>query len=395
MPPISLIKQINQSLKPSDIQENVKAFKMFQEYFAEFKPLIEELALSDQATEYFATWVQKSTVFQLNQFPNRNKLYLHLLCYIKHQFYFRHDVLIDIFLKSVNTSSNSAKKKLNIIEKETRSERNKAIKKLSSSNKSSRELIEFITETVKSPILTMSGKLSKIEALIDSFNIINNEVVKNQIIQFEQSLSSIGNEQLFFDALESMSIKLQRRVSDIVKALEFNPTTSSTNLISAISHFKASNGDVGSHSPANFLPKEESEALYSKDKFRVSLYKILLFSHMESAIKSGHLNLLHSYRYKAIHEYLIDERLWKSQRKSLLESAGLVDFIDFNKVISKLKTQLDDKYKTVNERFINGENNYLTIDEKGKMKIITPKTDSDCNVSTYLVPKPTFYPAVN
>jgi len=53
-PPITLIKQINQSLKPSDIQENVKAFKMFKEYFSQFKPLIEELQLSDPATEYFA-----------------------------------------------------------------------------------------------------------------------------------------------------------------------------------------------------------------------------------------------------------------------------------------------------------------------------------------------------
>lgn len=34
--PLTLIKQINQSLKPSDIQENVKAFQMFQEYFAEY-----------------------------------------------------------------------------------------------------------------------------------------------------------------------------------------------------------------------------------------------------------------------------------------------------------------------------------------------------------------------
>src|SRR3990167_3764232 len=32
-PPITLIKQINQSLKPSDIQDNVEAFKLFQEYF--------------------------------------------------------------------------------------------------------------------------------------------------------------------------------------------------------------------------------------------------------------------------------------------------------------------------------------------------------------------------
>lgn len=135
--------------------------------------------------------------------------------------------------------------------------------------------------------------------------------------------------------------------------------------------------------PADFIIKDYYVTLaiqaltIEKDISIFKKHNILLFSHMESAIKSGHLNLLYSYRYKAIHEYLIDEQLWKSQRKSLLESAGLLGFINFNKLINKLKIQLDDKYKIVNERFINGENDYRGIDEKGKIKIITPKTDSD------------------
>ncbi|OAI46504.1 hypothetical protein AYO45_01805 [Gammaproteobacteria bacterium SCGC AG-212-F23] len=60
---------------------------------------------------------------------------------------------------------------------------------------------------------------------------------------------------------------------------------------------------------------------------------------MESAIKSGRLNLLYSYRYKAIHEYLIDESLWKTQRDSLLEEAGLVDFI-IEKQLNKVSLSL-------------------------------------------------------
>lgn len=376
-PLITLIKQINHSLKPSDIQENVDTFNVFQEYFNEFKALIEELELSDQATEYFATWVQKSTVFQLNQFHNRNKLYLHLLCYIKHQFYFRRDILIDIFLKSSNASINSGKKKLNALEKETRAERNKAIKKLSVSNKNSRELIEAITKTLKSPMLTESGKLSKIEEMIDAFNITHNEIEKTKMIHFEQSLDAISNHESFFDILESLSIKLQRRASDIVKILEFNPETSSVNLISAINHFKKYDGELNSHPPLDFLTKEEIDSLYRNEKFRTSLYKILLFSHMESAIKSGHLNLLYSYRYKAIHEYLIDENLWKLKKETLLENAGLIHFLDVNKVLNKLKNQLEEKYTIVNENFIGGKNSHLTIDIKGKIKLTTPKIDSD------------------
>ena len=167
---ITLIKHINQSLRPSDIQENVSAFNLLKELFLEFKPIIDELILSDQATEYFATWVQKSTAFQLNQFANKNKLFLHLLCYIKHQFYYRHDILIDIFLKSVRSSINITNKKINIAEKISRSERNKAIKKLSSSNKDSRELIENITNIVNYPTLSELAKLAEIESLINHYH---------------------------------------------------------------------------------------------------------------------------------------------------------------------------------------------------------------------------------
>lgn len=145
-PQITLIKQINQSLRPSDVQENLSTFNVFKDYFHEFEDVIDALALSDQATEYFATWVKKSTTSQLNSLSDKNKVCLYLLCYIKQQFYHRHDIMVDIFLKSTHAAVNSAKNKLHILEKENRAERNKAIRKLSSANKGSRELIEKITE---------------------------------------------------------------------------------------------------------------------------------------------------------------------------------------------------------------------------------------------------------
>jgi hypothetical protein len=114
--------------------------------------------LSDQATEYFATWVKKSTMFQLTQFSNKNKVFLYLLCYIKHQFYYRQDALTDVFLKSVQAAINSAYHKLNQGEQSSRSSRNQAIRKLSSAHKDSRKLIEEITNIVKSPHLSLEDK---------------------------------------------------------------------------------------------------------------------------------------------------------------------------------------------------------------------------------------------
>lgn len=376
-PPITLIKSINQGLRPMDIQENIDAFNIFKSYFHEFKEIIDTLQLSDQATEYFATWVQKAKTSQLNSFSDKNKLYLYLLCYIKHQFYYRHDVLVDIFLKSTQAAVNFAKNKLHDFEKENRSERNKAIKNLSATSKGSRELIENITETLKSPILSGVGKLAKIETLVDEYNNRDTKLEKERVILLEKSLDKISSNQTYFDALESASIKLQHKVSSLAKHLTFNPNTSSLGLITAIDHFSSVDGSLDQRVPTDFLIQDEKDALYKEDKLRVSFYKVLLFSHISDAIKSGHLNLLHSYKYRAIHEYLIDQQIWESQQKELLERAGLTDFCDFQSTMDKFKSQLDSKYKIVNERFLAGKNIYLKIDKYGKVIIKTPKTDHD------------------
>ena len=68
------------------------------------------LPLNDQATEYYATWFYKADYQQqLSQFSNPTKAYLHLLAFIKHQFYKRQDTLVDILLNSVTSIKNSSR----------------------------------------------------------------------------------------------------------------------------------------------------------------------------------------------------------------------------------------------------------------------------------------------
>lgn len=374
-PPLTLIKHLNQSLRPADIQESIEAFKLFKDPFHEFKSIFQKLNLSDQATEYFATWVQKSTNFQLTQFADKNKVYLYLLCYVKHQFFYRQDALTDIFLKSVQASVNSAYSKVNRDEQSNRSSRNQAIRQLSSSHKSSRKLIEEITIIIKNSQLASETKVSQVESLVDAYN-AQNTSTHSQLIELENFLDKVAKNQTFFDALELLSLKLQRRVSNIVKNLEFNPQTSDPNILAAIHYFIACDGELGNEAPCDFLKTDEKEHCYNQGKLKISLYKILLFMHMAEAIKAGRLNLFYSYRYKAIQDYLIDEETWKSQRQSLLQSAGLDQFENFKETMDKLKEQLDFKYQHVNERFLKGENSFLTVDENHRVKVTTPTTES-------------------
>lgn len=151
---------------------------------------------------------------------------------------------------------------------------------------------------------------------------------------FEQSLDRIANDSDYFDTLEKLSIKLQNRVSCILKILTFNEENSNKLLISAITHFKEKDSKLEHKAPMGFLKAEEKDAVNPQDgKFRVSLYKILLFMHVSDAIKSGELNLKYSYRYLSIDDYLIDKTIWIENREDLLKAAGLADFADYNTII--------------------------------------------------------------
>ena len=155
-----------------------------------------------------------------------------------------------------------------------------------------------------------------------------------------------------------------------------DPATSLSKITTAVDHFKVTDGVVGNNPPLEFLKEDEVKILYSEDKLRVSLYKILLFVYMADTIKSGNMNLIHSYRYKAIQEYLIGKDSWATQRDILLANAGLKDFCNFNDKMETMKQLLNSKYETVNERFLKGENTHLKLGNSGKIKVSTPNIES-------------------
>ena len=67
-------------------------------------------------------------------------------------------------------------------------------------------------------------------------------------------------------------------------------------------------------------------AMSRDGRFSVSLYKALLFLQVQSGIKSGTLNLEHSYKYRPLDAYLIDRDRWqrdKSLAHRTCRSAGL------------------------------------------------------------------------
>jgi len=367
------LKIINQSTKPKAIQASVALFTTIKNYFLRLKPAIDVINLSPSSSAYFSTWVQKAKLSQLKQFPEKDKLYFHLLAFIQHQFYLRQDYFVDTLLKCIQSSKNTANKKLNESDKLTRSERRKAVHHLTKSNRHSRSLINEISGIAKSPALSDSGKIKEINKLLNEYEKQQSELEQQKIELFETSLDRLEKNKDYFDILEKLSVKLQLRISDILKSLIFNNDSSDKSLMCATEHLVDNDGQIKPQAPIGFLENEEREVLFDENnKIRTSLYKILLFIHISDAIKSGELNLKYSYRYKAIHEYLIDEDTWKKNWNQLIKSAQLENFADFEKLVAQLKQCLEEKYKIVNQRFIEGRNPYLSIKKEGHIHVATP-----------------------
>lgn len=391
---LSQLKIINQSTKPKAIQASLVTFKKIKDSFLKLRPIVDALKLSPRSIIYYGTWVQKAKLSQLKQFPDATKRYLHLLAFLQHQFYLRQDYFVDVVLKCVQSSKNAVAKKLQESEQLTRAERRKAVRHLSDSHGHQRALIDEINQIVKSPVLTDKGKVDTIQALLDEYALQHSEAEQQKMELYEKSLAFIAKDEDYFNHLEKLSIPLQHRMANVITALEFNEDSSDKDLLSAIAYLRENEGQITSQAPLGFLSQEEQEALWDKDnKFRISLYKILLFTHCADAIKSGVLNLKYSYRYKAIQDYLIDKETWKNHRAQLIQSAGLENLLDYKRTLEKLKQILEEKYQGVNQCFIEKRNPYLSVDEKGDIHVTTPAIErEDTEYTAALLEQAGYFP---
>jgi hypothetical protein len=301
---------INQSTKPKAIQASLNIFNQVGALFIKLLPTIVALDLTSQSCSYYATWIAKSKLSQIKQLADKNKMYLYLISFIQHQFYLRQDTCVDIFLKCVQSAKNTATKRLDESDKLTKGERRAAVKHLSASNRNCSNLITEIAKIAHSPVLTDRGKIKEITALLYEHEKQKFEVTQEKVTLFEKSLDRIADDKDYFDALEKTSLKLQYRVTGITRALIFNEASSNKDLITAINHFKNKDGQIDCKAPCEFMKEDEHKALIGDNGlFRTSLYKVLLFVHIANGIRSGDLNLKHSYRYLSIQEYLIDKEV--------------------------------------------------------------------------------------
>lgn len=150
-----------------------------------------------------------------------------------------------------------------------------------------------------------------------------------------RSATGAGLEADCNDVLENRSIKLQNKVSPILRPIlrpiVLRGDAASSDLLDALDHFRTRDGAVGAGAPQAFLDADERRAVVSDvckgdgRIVRVSLYKVFLFAHVARAIKAGTLNLDFSTKRQPLDDCLIGKERWNREREALIERAGLGD----------------------------------------------------------------------
>ena len=374
--PLTLLKKPSQSTQPGKIRVNLTDLKTLLALYLELKPIVTELAWNHESIRYYAYLVIKSQVPQVSRRPAENR-YLHLIAFIVYQTFKLHDTLIDTLLSAVQATVNAASKEHKETYYNEREGRKASYLKLADNLKSSiTETLSMIKRIIADDHLTDHQKVMSIEAAINEPAEPRQTRVEQQIEQFKLNLTTISQGRDYYALLEEHSLKLQKRVSEIVRQVQFNPDCSSPALWTAIQYYQRKSPSIDKNAPLEFLSSEQRVAVVDlKGKLRVSLYKALLYIEVASAIRAGALNLIHSEKYRSLDDYLIPKADWIARRDEYIKRAQLTKFADCQTTLESAKLALDLSYNQVNEHLKTGENQFLKFRNNGTFHVRTAKLD--------------------
>ena len=249
---ITILKNFYQSTKPSRIKENIKDFECLKSVFEKVEPILNQLNISPEIVRYYAQLAIKSQVFQLSR-RDENR-YLLLIAFVTHQFYKLNDVLVDILLQTCQTALNATIKGHKEMLYESRRSRYQLISELSNTFRENLVILKKIEGIVQGEELTDEQKVEAVrEILLKEENQSHYDSVQEKIRLLDKESIRIHKDADYYDILESHSLKLQNRVSEIVKRLQFDKVTSNPITIEVIEYYKTKTTTLGNDVPLDFL----------------------------------------------------------------------------------------------------------------------------------------------
>lgn len=369
-------------LSPSDNLKptlaNLDKLSLVWEGTSLLQPVLSKLELNDKAIRFFGELVLGSSTYQLSRRKEVDR-YLLLTLFLAYQLNKFEDWMIDTFLSVCQTFLNKAKSE----EKEaiylSQKAKKQALKESVSLAQDQVKLIQEFHQILwtDEANLALSRKIDQLKVLLPLPHQAQYDQQADTLAEIREQHNLDGKEDSYF-YLKAQSHGLQLRASPIVKQLHFDQERSELDLYQAIDHFCQSKGQINRHAPKDFLNETDQGALFdTKGKFEISLYKILLFRQVRLALKSGSLNLVYSFRYKAMDHYLIPKAQWEKDPDGFLDKANLLHLKDVGARIEHFRKTIQYHFEHTNERVLQKKNPHFRLKKPGHFLIKTPKTEKE------------------
>jgi len=365
---LTLLKKLSQSTRPTKVKEAVADFEILSDLHDQLGSVLSKLNLGTAGIRYFAGSVLRSEIFQMQR-RDQNDRYIHAAAFVAHQFYRCHDNMIDLWLSIMASFKSTATREYQeTLAQDRKDQQRQIISVVDGLDVSVFGVLRSIQSVMAAANLSDAEKLASIEMFLKRSKTEDFDRLKDDLAETANSAS-------WYDILEARSLKLQNRLSPVLRALEFLPTTRVKALQKAVDHFRYDKEMSAAQAPMDFLDAEQRGALIRDDgTFRISLYKVFLFQGITTAIKSGDLNVEQSYKYRPMDAYLIDKERWQRNKVHLLERAGLTEFSDPEAVLALMKSALSEQYETTNCNA--AANPHLKLRKDGAFHIATPAMDA-------------------
>ena len=364
---LTMLKRSLEVMRPSAIRANVQDYAVLQALFIQVYPVVQALDLSEEIVRYYARYVERTQVFQVQQ--QADKKYLMVLCFVVYQYYQVGDLLTETLLQAVQTHRNAAQ----------RETQERVYRQQQDTAGQLREVLEGV--------VSHGAALTQLEAVAFSFARTNEEKVEAlltwlqapnvvafaQLGQTAQQLRKGGGGSStgpYYQIIEERSRTLQRRLGEILRRVVYEGAADNP-LAQALTQYRARDGQVGSQPLTGFLKAAERAALAQAES-PVSLYKALLAGHVADHLKAGKLNLAHSLRYRPFDTYLLDAATWERQRAELLVQTDLTHLREPGPWLAELQAKLATAFARTCERLDAGTNPGVRPRANGRPRFLTP-----------------------
>ena len=262
---LTLLKKLSQSTKPTRIKEAITDVETLAALHGELDSILSVLDLGVAGIRYYAGSVLKARMFQLQQRSEADR-YIHAAAFVAHQFFRSQDNLVDIWLSVMASFQTATSREYKEKLLEDRKDHHQRLKTaVHDIDREVSGLIGEIRRLACADDLSDTQKVAAIRVALEGER-------TGALDRLKAGLDEDGPDRGWHDVLEGHSLRLQNRLSPILRVLAFEPNERSARLIAAIDHFKAHDGAITSRAPMGFLSGDDCAALIREDgTFRTSL----------------------------------------------------------------------------------------------------------------------------